>query len=458
MHISRLPLLAVAAMLPVWAQVVYFPTAAGSRLYFPQLADGGPAAQKWATTLLLVNTSTTTGGSATVSFYDDNGQPLTLDFGGGAQATLDVDLPAGGTRSLTSSGASDSTRIGWAVATSGLPITGTVLYEARQNGTPLWDVAAAGARPTYIYNSYANANLGVALVNPDGTDSIFVQVAARDRDGTDVGAATVSIPPNGHIAFGLASEISGLSSNFEGTISIGSANGTPTPFVAWTLNARDGLLSPLPSGELQSPSPQDQTVGDIVSRVRIGGVSAIGDLTSLLGSSLTTQMAQAVATMDYTLDASPSISASFNATDGKVHVSTGMIEVLGESHSAIAFLIGHMATRGVQQKVGIPDNLVQIMGGGALLADTVGLVAAGKSGFDPLGAMEFFRRLEWATSAGMAINSDTRTEFGVSDVQGRMTALHQDFSTGCSLLASLATDCRAIQKAWYPDVPAGKVW
>jgi len=458
MRIVKIVPLILTAMLPAWGQIVFFPSAAGSRLYFPQLADGGPAAQKWATTLLLVNTSTMTAGTVNVSFYDDNGQPLALDFGGGAQATLEVNLPAGGTRTVTSSGGSDTMKVGWAVATSSLPVTGTVLYEARQNGAPLWDVAAAGARPTYTYSSYANANLGVALVNPSSTKTIYLQVTATDKDGHIAGTAARDLPPLGHLAFGLGGAVSGMTGSFEGTISISSRNATPAAFVAWTLNARDGLLSPLPSGELQSPAPRDQIVADIVGRMRVGGAAAIQDMTSLLGAPLATQMAAAVQTMPYSIDTSSTVSASYNTADGKVHISSSMIEMVGDSRAAIAFLFGHMATRGVQQQVGIPDSLLQMLGGAPLLADTVGMIAAGKGGFDPLGAMDFFWRMEWASNAGATIDAGTKTEFGLSDVMGRLDSLQQVVILGCGLSQPLTADCTAMHSTWYPDVPVSRFW
>jgi hypothetical protein len=110
------------------APVLLSPSAASTRLYFAQLADGGGAEQKWTTTVMLVNPSITTATSVIVTFYGDEGEPLALDFGTGPSSTLTLSLPPGGTKKLTSTGASPSIVIGWALTVADIPITGTVLY------------------------------------------------------------------------------------------------------------------------------------------------------------------------------------------------------------------------------------------------------------------------------------------------------------------------------------------
>jgi len=185
------------------------PSAASTQLYFAQLADGGPAAQNWAVTLILNNPGAAPV-TTTTNFFNDQGQPLPIDFGSGPSATLNVTLQAGGTATLTSLGRSAQTNVGWAITTANSPITGTVLYRATANGTPVWDVAAAGTGPTYLYSSFANALLGVALVNPSSTESINVLVMAKDTQGNSAGSITETLGPNGHKSFNLSPSISSL--------------------------------------------------------------------------------------------------------------------------------------------------------------------------------------------------------------------------------------------------------
>ena len=445
-------ILALAAALPAWTQLIYFPSAASSRLYFPQLADGGAPTQKWATTILLVNGSSTTAASVTLTFYDDGGQPLALDFGSGAKPTLPVTIPAGGATTMTSSGNNASAAIGWGIADSDVPITGTVLYEARRNGTPLWDVAAAGTSPTYLYNTYANASLGIAVANPSSTNTIYLTVFATMQDGTPAGTGTVRLGPNGHSAFGLASVVSGLPSDFVGSLGIKGTT-SAVPFVAWAVNSRDGLLSPLPPGNLTSPAPYDRTVADVVARMRLGGAAALQDMTALLGSQ-TASMATVISNLQYSIDESATISASYNTTDKKVHVSSAMVQALGDSRAAMGFLSAHLATLAVQQQVGVDPRLVSALGGLPLMADTVGMIALMKTGMDPMGATDFYGRMQYAMIYGTRVDSNLITEFGLTNVQARLTALNQEIQAGCSMVAALSADCEASHLMWNPDVAA----
>ena len=52
------------------------PTGDGVILYFPQVADGGGAAQKWTTSFTFVNPHGSYSAEATLYLTDNNGQPL----------------------------------------------------------------------------------------------------------------------------------------------------------------------------------------------------------------------------------------------------------------------------------------------------------------------------------------------------------------------------------------------
>jgi hypothetical protein len=451
MRTAKAILLTLAAILPAWSQLIYFPSTASSQLYFPQLADGGPAGSKWATTIIVVNQSSTNTATVAVKFYGDDGKALALDFGSGASATLNLTIPAGGTKLMTSTGAGSTTNVGWGLATSNVPVTGTILYEARQNGSAVWDVAAAGTATTYIYNAFATYNLGIAVANPSGTNSITLKVSATDAVGANAGTITKTLPPNGHASFNLGPSITGMAADFTGSITIRSYDNTAVPFIAWAVNVRDGLLSPLPPGEMNSPSPFDRKVSDMAAQIRLGGAAAIQDLSALLGSSAS-QMAAVVNNIQYTIDSDSTISASYSASDKQIHLSKGMIELLGDSRSAIAFLFAHMATLAVQAQVGVDPQLVSLMGGVPLMADTVGMVALMKSGLDPFGAFDFYGRLQYAVASGAAVSSGVQSEFALNAVSQRLSQLWLMVGTGCTLAPAVQLDCEAMHRMWHPDV------
>jgi len=186
-------LIGFSLCLPGWSQ--FFPSSASTRIYIGHFVDGGPAAQKWNTTLILTNPNAGMPATVKVSFYNDSGQPLPLDFGQGASAVLNLTLPAGGAKLLTSLGASSTPVAGWAIVETpdapgatppvlATPVTASVLYRAALDNNRWWDVAALGTGSTHFFHSHANGSLGVALANPNPATRINLQLTARNEDGT----------------------------------------------------------------------------------------------------------------------------------------------------------------------------------------------------------------------------------------------------------------------------------
>jgi hypothetical protein len=97
-------------------------------LYFPHLADGGPAGQRWQTRFTFTNPNTYLVG-VTVDVYADNGAPLPLSFGGAPTANYTFLIPAGGTRIYRSTMSSPTIVTGWAVARATGPVMATVAFK-----------------------------------------------------------------------------------------------------------------------------------------------------------------------------------------------------------------------------------------------------------------------------------------------------------------------------------------
>jgi hypothetical protein len=370
MRIASL-LLSLVAALPVSAQIVYTPSAASTQLYFAQLAVGGPDAAKWTTTITLVNPNTTSAAAVTLSFYGNSGAGLALNFGTGAKTTLSVTVPAGGVKAVSSSaGTSSDSVVGWAVAVSDIPITGTVVYRMTQKGTPIWDVAAPGTGPTYSYNSYANGALGLALANPS-TRTIHLQIVSRDQTGASLGTAAVTLAPNGHTSFNLNEAPTSLAASFPGSITISSTDTPPATFVAWAVNVSAGLLSPLPPGETQAPAPPARLAADVTARLLSAAAALVKETDFDWGAGVTdAQVLEYISKLGIAIDSdgtgsAAKVSASYNNTDRKIHLSQSALELAAGSPAALGFLIVHVATRGFSTYSGVAIS------DPALNADTV---------------------------------------------------------------------------------------
>ncbi|MFB3776349.1 MAG: hypothetical protein ACE141_02030 [Bryobacteraceae bacterium] len=435
---------ALAIAHPGWAQFGY-PASASTILYFAQLADGGQAVQKWTTTITFTNPNTTVAASVRVSFYGDGGQPWSLDFGQGASSTLNLTVPAGGVRSMSSTGAAATMTWGWGIATSSSPVSGVVLYRATVNGNPYWDVAAVGTGSTFHYNSYANANLGVALANPN-SQPLHLRVVARDDAGLSRGVYLhPELPAKGHNAFNVGPVFSSLPPGFSGSITIEPVDDPPLPFVAWTLNARDDLVSPLPSGEMVAPGPYSRRPYDIARKV-LQGAAAVqlvydGDA----------QRASFLAGQSLVIDPDTTIKATFDTTDNSIHLSASLIEAMGDSDSALAFLIGHRAFRAMCSRY-FPGEWC-----GTDDADIWSELYLISTGYDPAGAADFWGRLVYANMQGVPIDSALRVEFSLPNgMAARLQPIWDEISHHCRTMDPLwaYNACATARKYWHPHYPA----
>ena len=130
------------------------PVGAQVNLYFPQLADGGPASQQWQTGFIFSNPSTTTA-SVRIYLYANDGSPLSLDFGSGQTSTISLTVPPTGTRTIRSLGKGSTIVTGWAFAASNTAVQATVLFGFLQNGVHALELSAPATLPSPLYRSFA---------------------------------------------------------------------------------------------------------------------------------------------------------------------------------------------------------------------------------------------------------------------------------------------------------------
>jgi hypothetical protein len=458
-------LLALAAALPVGAQFSY-PASASRVIGFAQLADGGPINDRWSTTFTFTNLSSTTSNPMKVYFYGNNGLPLALDFGQGPSTTLNLTLVPGGVKSVTSTGTSSTLVEGWALVNyAELPITGVATYRSSNNGVTGGDVAAIGAGSTFFYSSYATERLGVAVVNPSATSTINLRISAVDQDGVGKGSYDVLLlPPHGHQSFVLYTKIPGLlTPGFTGSITITPLDDPPLPFGAWTLNSRNDFLSTLPPGEMTTPGPHNRRPYDIIVMVQNAGRVVLQAEPGLLGSSPTV-VSGVLGGLNFMVDSDPAINASCVMVNygGQVHVTTGLIEALGASDAALAFIVAHKSMHAIYDGLATTRNGPCIAApSGAYASDPEGLADAAaeaillQAGFDPGGAADFYHRLLYASTQGLPVDASLKTEFGIpNDIPARLAKLWNYIGLSCAPSGGLGPICAKARKYWHPQNPA----
>ena len=256
--------------------------------------------------------------------------------------------------------------------------------------------------------------------------------------------------------------------NYTGTITVTPVDDPPLPFGAWTLNVRDGLLSPLPPGEMVAPGPHNRRPYDVARMVQKAGPVVLQAEYALLGQSSSTAVERILSGLNFVVDTDTGIKAScrIGSFGPEVHISTGMIETLGASDAALAFVIAHMSMHGVytalaNKQSGACDSAPP--SGNAFPGDPEGLSDAAaeatllQAGFDPAGAADFYAHLVYANDQGLPVDIPLRSEFGIPDgITARVQAIWAKIGLGCSSGGSFGQICETARKYWHPHNPAGK--
>lgn len=242
----------LASLIPTFALAQFEPESAHVILYFPQLADGGNRTQSWQTSFIFQNSNPSFSTDCTLNLKKDDGTALSLDLGNGSSNIHRFTIPPHGRRTFRSRVLSSVTVTGWARADCSIPVQGTVLFRAIQNGAPQVEISASGISPSSWYRSAANPALGVALGNIYTDSVLSLTMRAFDSEGTLAASKNIQLCGLCHTSFNLSDALPGLPQNFEGTLEIISASPSWV-FAAWTLNAERGLLSSLPPGGLSWP-------------------------------------------------------------------------------------------------------------------------------------------------------------------------------------------------------------
>jgi hypothetical protein len=241
---------------------------AGTQMYFSQFADGGG----FSTEILLMNL-TSTSISGTVSFTDDNGSAVTLNFGPsiGSTSTLSYYIPGNGMQKFTTTGWTPGTRsqAGAVVVTSAAgPLPSAAVVFSCYNGTGgLASQAGVLNSPLTIdsrmYVEKASSPLsrrtGVAIVNPNSSDAA-VTLTLSSLDGSFTASNTITVQANHHLAaFIDESALMGASAalipaNFQGVLTLSSTLPIAPVTLRLTTNQRgEDLYSTLPVVDLNNP-------------------------------------------------------------------------------------------------------------------------------------------------------------------------------------------------------------
>ena len=421
----------LSGALPVMAQLD--PEGAQVTSYFPQLADGGSPAQRWTTTLTLVNPHSSLTAFAIVSFHGNDGAPLALDFGGGPTSTLNVSIPAQGTVTYKTTGLSPVTVIGWALMTSSLPLQSVVQFSFSVNGTPQQGVSSQATPASQLFRSPATVSTGIAVANIYSAASILVTVTVLDAGGHTLTQSSLALPPSGHQSFTLGQMFPTLGASFRGTVTL---NANAASFVVWTLSGDGGVLSSYPPGGLNWPVSQFERIWKVWWKVLnvASSTYSLGNLPSLV--------------VDYSTG---QINSFVNSSKNEVHIFMNLAELISDSESELAFVVahelGHIIQARTQQLAFVPNNAEQD-------ADEYGVYLAMIAGFDPYAGAGALAKLSMASGdAGLVsqvfdnLSTDPHGSF-----DNRLALMFTYMQLACSLPQAQSI-CAQYKSVIHPHLP-----
>ena len=417
------------------------PEGAHVDLYFPHLADGGPAADQWQTSFVFVNPHPSLPAHVVLYTYGNDGQPLNLDMGGGGSRLQAITISPGGSRTLRSSISFPVVVTGYAEAFTDLPVQATVLFRRIVNGVPRVEVSAPATLPSQKYFSPATRDLGVALVNIYPVAKSF-QMTALDSNGVASGSSVISLAPFEHKSFNLVERIPGLPKGFTGSVQIIPATVATDQFLAWTLNADGEVISTLPPGRLAWPIDHFDRIWLVYNKLLAAAPAAVASL-GLAGVNLN---APGVLTLAISSD---QIINAF-ARPGVVQINLSMSELISDSPSELAFVVGHEL-----------GHIAQLQRGGTLViaekeqdADLFGVLLMINAGFDPYAGAGALGKLSMLTGhAGIlaAAIDDLADPHG--SFNARIDLMFSTLNLACSQ-AAVSLYCGAYKSLIHPSFPA----
>ena len=409
------------------AQLV--PRSANTWAYFSHIADGSG----WQTTFTVSNPNRNPV-SGRIFFQDSEGQDLYLDLEGHDLSDgIEFEIPALGTVEFTSSATGPDVRVGWATLQASNSVQGVATYSALENGSPRYSISVPASLPTIHYFSAATPDLGLAVGNIYSSE-VSIVIGAESNNGSSF-HGNMTLPAQGHRAKILSEVIPDLPRDFVGTVSIEAKN--VGYFSALTLRGAGGVYFSLPSGEIARPAPHQFVIWNVFSQLR-STVACEGLIPD-------------PHTIELEIKEEPVINAFGNS--GGIQINLALAELLADSESELAFIIGHELGHVYQFTTGEqrfnPDNR-------ELDADVWGLWLSLLSGYDPYAGAGAL-----AKTAMLAGRADLDSQYlqQITSVHGSFNErLDYIYDTIVYICKEQQVACNSYREFFHPHFPEGELF
>ena len=403
------------------------PRSANTWSYFSHIADGGG----WQTIFTISNPNRNPV-FVRIFFQDPEGQDLYLDLKGyGPSGSVEFEIPALGTVEFTSSAADSAVRVGWATLFASNSVQGVATYSALENGSPRYSISVPASLPTIHYFSAATPDLGLAVGNIYSSE-VSIVIRAESNNGSSF-HGNMTLPAHGQRAKILSEVIPDLPRDFVGTVSIGAEN-IGYLVSALTLRSAGGVYSSLPSGEIARPDPHQFVLWNVFSQLH------------------STVAFEELIPDPYSIELEIIEDGAINAYGhgGGIAIHLGLAELIADSESELAFVVGHELGHVYQSRTGEqrynPENR-------ELDADVWGLLLSLLSGYDPYAGAGALAKLNMF--AGRA-DLDSQYLQQITSVHGSFNErLDYIYDTIVDICKEQQVACNSYRKFFHPHFPEG---
>lgn len=450
LSLTNLVVVSVFAVGLATAQTSLVPRNAQSILYFPHLTEGGPDANNaWQATFNFVNTNSTTA-NVSVSFYNDDGSAMMLDFGTGPVASISVAIPPMGSHmfrsQLTHKGPQPVW--GWAAGQSDVPLFAQLNYRNMSNGMVRAELATNATTGTAQWTAMANAGMGIAVANPSPSDTMTYTVDVKDSNGNDLGSKSTQLAPHGHDAFNLNTRFT-LPTDFSGSVLITGQTATQSIYkpAIWAVGTDAGAFATLPDGRALMPDDQ------MARAMRVWG--RVLGMAHQLGYNVTPSLTLTAGTAPGGI-ANAMMDGSGN---GQVTMYMSLVEMMGDSDGELAFLMAHEIGHVIQCKTtGCKMPMDMRMGTDYESdADEIGMMLSTSAGYDSYSGAAAYAKMQMGNgqvSMGMMGSATVWEDMTSSNPQGffasRINMMYQVQQRMCSNPA-FPTGCQAFKNLMHPS-------
>lgn len=372
----KLPIIFVLLSLAsiVHGQFLPPPESAKSSMSFTQIATGGGIQ----TTITLANPNRYPVFGE-IQFHKSDGTPFDLDFGNGSSSTLTFSLPPFDSQAFTTTSGGRDVQTGWGKLFASSTIQGVATYGLSEG---IAEVSVPGSSPSIEHVFPATSKTALAVGNLFSDVPLDIQVEALESDRSFV--TNITLPANGHRAFFLDEILTDIPDSFKGIVILLSH---PESFPALALRSNGQAFSSLPGGAVARPKDYFDLIWDIFLRIH----NELYHLDEFI--SITPRMPN-IDNIQLEIGREKVINA-FAGAEG-IEINLALAELISDSESELAFVIGHEIGHVYQFRTGVyqfhPPNR-------ELDADVWGLVLALMAGYDPYGSAGALAKMTMALGA-----------------------------------------------------------